>query len=733
MQYNYKTMIGISFKLFKFCSSLPFAGLLKINDHFQSVSSAEAAAAAAGVSHPNAASTIKIRNLAHLLQQLDELGQPISSTNSADDADTDRHLYGVTGGGGGGGGGGSHLGGSSSGRSITSAEQISRPGEGGRRGGGSNSGGGGGGGICPRHNIAPALSLDSQLVEQDLAYLLAGTGNAGVGPDSSQAFRARPSRASITSGSRIGMPPMSAVQRFAGKSVMIDIKTNFCIFIYRNTRGSGQMGPSGGVGGPGLGNHYQTPTPSYFATLPPLSPSTTTSTTTSTAREGHEDEAEEYDYEENGSAFDSDLNADLNSGYSGNGGGNGSQQSGCQLTRSASEEALPVRAPFYILHLLSLLLLLLLLLFTTPYYCYFYAILDFAYFENPFDADELTNFFSFFSVGFTAFEQAILTYTSTTAAFPAADAAVSPTSAAAAAHSDAAEYGAATGGGQSAQQLLYTAATVARGDEPTVPVSAGAAVPLRGGGSGSGSTTIARFTVTPVPEGSDAEKRRRKDGDRSGGDGGEGTTTTEQESTEETTISETCKEEMFLIGELTKMRPHEFEVSEEDEEEEEEETGGELHLLQLPAGGGGDSGRRKQSTTTTEASSTTTSCCSSSTVSTSNHCQFCTSGSPCVAPSSSGIASGNEQGSSTPRSGTAAAVPAIVGGGDGSGAGAHGIPSSTTSSITSSVSASSSSTTCPTNGTSSADALPHQQLSVSSTIKLYRKHRPSSQYQEYKV
>ena len=89
-------------------------------------------------------------------------------------------------------------------------------------------------------------------------------------------------------------------------------------------------------------NPYQTPSSSYFATLPPLSPSTTTSTTTSTAREGHEDEAEEYDYEENGSAFDSDLNADLNS-YSG---ANGSQQSGCQLTRSASEEALPVRVSF---------------------------------------------------------------------------------------------------------------------------------------------------------------------------------------------------------------------------------------------------------------------------------------------------------------------------------------------------------------------------------------------------
>lgn len=93
--------------------------------------------------------------------------------------------------------------------------------------------------------------------------------------------------------------------------------------------------------GRSLLNPYQGPSqPAYFATLPPVSPSTTTSTTTSTtAREGHEDEAEEYDYDENGSAFDSDLNADLNS-LSGN---NGSQLSACQLTRSASEEALSVR------------------------------------------------------------------------------------------------------------------------------------------------------------------------------------------------------------------------------------------------------------------------------------------------------------------------------------------------------------------------------------------------------
>lgn len=121
------------------------------------------------------ASTIKIRNLAHLLQQLDELGQPVSSVNS-DDQDGDRHLYASS---------GSHHG-SGSGRSAASGDQRSR-------------------GICPRHPVAPTLSLDSQLVEQDLAYLLAGTGNDGQG------FR-RP-RTSIPNNNR--MEAQEPGQRFA--------------------------------------------------------------------------------------------------------------------------------------------------------------------------------------------------------------------------------------------------------------------------------------------------------------------------------------------------------------------------------------------------------------------------------------------------------------------------------------------------------------------------------------
>lgn len=248
------------------------------------------------------ASTIKIRNLAHLLQQLDELGQPISSADSDDvrlsEADTERHLY------------GSSVSSSncrsmgnqqglSTQVSTSSSQQYDQRGH----------------RVCPRHPVSTTISLDSQLVEQDLAYLL-GT--------ESQLYR----RPRVNS----RVPQLAQpIERFVLDQYLLQC---LIVCIIRNAR---HIVTNDQVGN--LLNPYQTPTSSYFATLPPLSPSTTTSTTTSTAREGHEDEAEEYDFEENGSAFDSDLNADLNSCS----GHNGSQQSGCLLTRSASEEALPVR------------------------------------------------------------------------------------------------------------------------------------------------------------------------------------------------------------------------------------------------------------------------------------------------------------------------------------------------------------------------------------------------------
>src|SRR5699024_9678968 len=174
-----------------------------------------------------------------------------------------------------------------------------------------------------------------------------------------------------------------------------------------------------------------TPTSSYFATLPPLSPSTTTSTTTSTAREGHEDEAEEYDYEENGSAFDSDLNADLNS-FSG---ANGSQQSGCQLTRSASEEALPVRVH------------------SLPFFSYLVTLIV---------AHNNTCSLSLPTVGFASFEPAIFAHSPATTTVATTNAPVPPASAASAAHqhsADAAEHGAPSSNWL-AQQLLHPAETM---------------------------------------------------------------------------------------------------------------------------------------------------------------------------------------------------------------------------------------------------------------------------------
>lgn len=146
------------------------------------------------------ASTIKIRNLAHLLQQLDELGQPIVANNSDDvrmtESDQDRHLY---------VGGGSHHG-SGSGRSQQSNDQRTNR------------------SMCGRHQVVPTLSLDSQLVEQNLAYLLAGTPPADL-----QSFR-RP-RPTIGNTNRI---VTGTNQRFAfffntRKNSFKNLQPFFCI------------------------------------------------------------------------------------------------------------------------------------------------------------------------------------------------------------------------------------------------------------------------------------------------------------------------------------------------------------------------------------------------------------------------------------------------------------------------------------------------------------------------
>lgn len=128
---------------------------------------------------------------------MDELGQPISSGNSDDvrisETDTDRHLYGVS---------GSHHG-SGSVRSQQSMDQQ-------RGGGGSSSRG-----LCARHPITPTLSLDSQLVEQDLAYLL---GPSLVGQDPQGFRRPQPQRPSLGGGANGIRLPQGPMQRYGTRN-----------------------------------------------------------------------------------------------------------------------------------------------------------------------------------------------------------------------------------------------------------------------------------------------------------------------------------------------------------------------------------------------------------------------------------------------------------------------------------------------------------------------------------
>ena len=184
-------------------SSFSFLGLLKINDHFQSTGGSGSETHLMSGLNSNA-STIKIRNLAHLLQQLDELGQPISANNSEDvrisETETDRHLY---------AGDGSHHG-SGSGRSQQSSIVVGQSsivvGQSSRGVSAVSSGSG-------RHPITPTLSLDSQLVEQDLAYLL-GTNNEPEQPDLRRPQSRPPTMAtSIGSNSNIRLP-QGTMQRF---------------------------------------------------------------------------------------------------------------------------------------------------------------------------------------------------------------------------------------------------------------------------------------------------------------------------------------------------------------------------------------------------------------------------------------------------------------------------------------------------------------------------------------
>src|SRR5690606_9064638 len=96
------------------------------------------------------ASTIKIRNLAHLLQQLDELGHPqhagSSAGTAASESDTDRHLYGGSSGSG------------TAGAGPNRASGRFAPGR-----------------LPPGAVQAGLGGLDSTFVDHDLAYLLGAT------------------------------------------------------------------------------------------------------------------------------------------------------------------------------------------------------------------------------------------------------------------------------------------------------------------------------------------------------------------------------------------------------------------------------------------------------------------------------------------------------------------------------------------------------------------------------
>ena len=120
-------------------SSFSFTGLIKINEHFQKVSSSEPHLMPCAGN----GSTIKIRNLAHLLQQLGELNNHQTAPGSVTNSDDIRLS--------------TEYGGSSG--SAPPSSRAQQPGGGSR--------------VLGHHPItAPGLSLDSQYVDQNLAYLL---------------------------------------------------------------------------------------------------------------------------------------------------------------------------------------------------------------------------------------------------------------------------------------------------------------------------------------------------------------------------------------------------------------------------------------------------------------------------------------------------------------------------------------------------------------------------------
>ena len=260
---------------------------------------------------------------------------------------------------------------------------------------------------------------------------------------------------------------------------------------------------------------------------------------------------------------------------------------------------------------------------------------------------------------FASWESPILAHSLASTTFATVNASISSASTIATTYSTATKYGNTSG---FAQQLLYPATSMARGDEPTVSVPNGTTTTSTILGSSGGPTTISRFTIIPVPEPSDDDAVEE---------------TGEQETASEE-ISDTRKEELYLISELSKMQPNVFEVSEEEDGTHSIES----HQQTTTA--------QQQSSEST--STSTTSCTSSATTSSSTPA-------PNIYPQ---MQSPCQQTLLVIES----AEPTNV------------ITSGSTTSTTSS------SSTCINSS---------EEIYLSNTIKLYRKHKPSMMYQEYKV
>lgn len=254
--------------------------------------------------------------------------------------------------------------------------------------------------------------------------------------------------------------------------------------------------------------------------------------------------------------------------------------------------------------------------------------------------------------GYASIESTIITDPFASTPIPTTIATISSTSASATKNPNATKFGS-----SSDEQLLYFTTTMVGGDESTIPISATAATTppsTTAAATANGTisfasppTTIARFTVTPVPDEVDPQINN---------------------------ILES-KEELYLID---KLQLNQFALDEVSEDE----------ILSVTSNNNNNNNDNQNNNNQISlSSSTSTSCCSSST----------TPASCCATDEK------QQQQQQKPIQQPTKCL----------------IQSSSNSSQSSSVGV-----------TSSSDQIGH---TTPEAIKLYRKHRPSTQYQEYKV